>query len=156
MDALNMVGISRPFVPPFAWFERLTHYVIEELLARIVAPKVGQARLARREALDGMLERISTLPANTQKSLETLTRWTAGFLGYAVIGPMAPNHKWAADLESITTLESNGLIRCDSSTWEGSSRLKDRLVGEAVGEFFWNSSDNPFRGNDILEPPEIA
>jgi hypothetical protein len=32
--------------------------------------------------------------------------------------------------------------------------LKDRLVGEAVEEFFWSASDNAFRGNDILEPPK--
>ena len=99
MDAFAMIGTSRPFVPPFAWFERLTHCVIEEFLVRIVAPKVGQARLARRVAIDDMLEKISILPANTQKSLETLTRWTARFLGYTVIGPMAPNRKWAVDLE---------------------------------------------------------
>jgi hypothetical protein len=102
-----------------------------------------------------MLKKIATLPANTQRSSEKLTRWTAGFLGYAIIGPMAPNREWAMDLESIATLESNGLIRCDSCTWEGSSWLKDRLVGEVVGEFFWSASDNPFRGNDILEPPEM-
>ena len=155
MDAINMVGTSRPFVPPFAWFERLTHYVIEEFLVRIVAPEVGKARLARQEAVDGMLKKIATLPANAQKSLEGLTKWTAGFLGYAIIGPMAPNRKWAMDLESIATLESNGFIRCESCTWVGSSRLKDRLIGEAVGEFFWNAADNPFRGNDILEPPKM-
>jgi hypothetical protein len=155
MDAMNMIGTSKRFVPPFAWFERLTHYVIEEFLVRIVAPEVGKARLARQEAFEGMLKKIAMLPANAQKSLETLTKWTAGFLGAALIGPMAPNRKWALDLDSIATLESNGFIRCESCTWEGSSCLKDRLIGEAVGAFFWNAADNPFRGNDILEPPEM-
>jgi hypothetical protein len=101
-----------------------------------------------------MLRKIAALSANTQKSLEALTRWTARFLGYTIIGPMAPNRDWATDLEAIAALKSNGLIRCESSTWEGHASLKDRLVGEAVGEFFWNAADNPFRGNDVLEPPE--
>jgi hypothetical protein len=154
MDAMKMLGTSSRFVPPFAWFERLTHCVIEEFLVRIVAPEVGKARFQQREALDGMLTKIATLSANTQKSLETLTRWTARFLGYAIIGPMAPNREWAVDLESVAALESDGFIRCGSCTWDGHASLKDRLVGEGVGEFFWNAADNPFRGNDILEPSE--
>lgn len=65
---------------------------------------------------------------------------------------MAPNREWATDVEAIETLVAHGFIRCDARTLEGSSVLKDRLVGEAVGEAFWGASDNPFRGNDILEP----
>lgn len=72
-------GDVRAALSAFAWFERLTHYVIEEFLVRIIAPEVRKARLARQEAVDRMLKKIATLSANTQKSLETLTRWTARF-----------------------------------------------------------------------------
>ena len=151
MDALDIAEREKPFVPAFAWFERLTHHLIDEFLARVVAPDVANARSARREALIRTVETIANLPENARRSLEALARWTAKFLGSAVIGPRARNGDWAIDVDAIEILETRGLVRCDACTMEGTSVLKDRLVGEAVGEFFWGASENPFRGNDILE-----
>jgi hypothetical protein len=34
----------------------------------------------------------------------------------------------------------------------GSSWLKNRDIGEIVGEFFFGAYNNPFRGNEILLP----
>jgi hypothetical protein len=106
----------------------------------------------RARSLQTLVQKIGALPANALQSLDQLTNWTVQYLGLAIIGPMARNRDWATDLEAISLLESQGLIRCESCTWEGSSLLKNRLVGEAVGEYFWNASENPFRGNEILEP----
>ena len=152
MDVLDIRDKDKRFVPPFAWFERLAHHLIDEFLARVVAPEVGAVRSTRREDLKQLVETIAKLPESARKSLEALARWTAQFLGCAVIGPMARNREWATDVEAIETLEAHGFIRCEVRTLEGSSVLKDRLVGEAVGEAFWSASENPFRGNDILEP----
>jgi hypothetical protein len=36
--------------------------------------------------------------------------------------------------------------------YRGASWIKNREVGEVVGEFFFGAENNPFRGNDILLP----
>jgi hypothetical protein len=41
--AMNIAG-SRSFVPPFIWFERLTHSVLCEYLFRVISPEVAEDR----------------------------------------------------------------------------------------------------------------
>lgn len=40
MDVLDIRDKDEGFVPPFAWFERLAHHLIDEFLVRVVAPEV--------------------------------------------------------------------------------------------------------------------
>ena len=156
MQAIELQRSGKKFVPPFAWFERLTHCVVDEFLAHVIAPDVGNRRVGRSKAAKELLQKIAELPPNARASLENLTRWTAQFLGMTVIGPMAPNKIWATDAEAIEILTSQGFISGDDRTEAGSASLKDRLVGEAAGETFWGRPNNPFRGNDILEPPNLG
>jgi hypothetical protein len=46
MDVLKIRDKDKRFVPPFVWFERLTHHLIDQFLARVIAPEVGEARAA--------------------------------------------------------------------------------------------------------------
>jgi len=44
LEALALVGSSTRFVPPFVWFERLTHLVLREYLVRVIAPGRAEDR----------------------------------------------------------------------------------------------------------------
>jgi len=44
------------------------------------------------------------------------------------------------------------LIGRDGEGLEGHAWLKNREIGEAVGEFFFGAGKNPFWGNELLLP----
>ena len=149
--SLDIIGKGR-YLPAFSWFERLTHLVISEYLRRSFAADVVQTRefnLAEKQRLLGVLQ---GLPENVRDSLKKLTTWTARYLGYAVINPMAPNNDWADQAETISMLVDAELIGCKGEGLQGTSWLKNREVGEIVGELFFGSATNPFRGNGLLLP----
>jgi hypothetical protein len=151
-EILALAG-STEFVPPFIWFERLTHFVLREYLFRVIAPTLAQDRASRAKEKDRLLEVIRSLCELARTSLERLTRWTARFVGYdGVINPMAPNREWALDEASIQGLLSAGLIAGDSQSMDGSSWIKNREIGEIVGEFFFGADQNPLKDNTILNP----
>ena len=87
-----------------------------------------------------------------QASLERLTRWTCRFVGLAVINPHAPNQEWADSAETVSILKDAGIIGGVGDGLEGSSWLKDREIGEAVGEFVFGTEENPLRNNELLLP----
>src|SRR5262245_38211076 len=95
MQGFGLIGSNR-FVPPYIWFERLTHFVLCEYLLRVIAPELAQGRARRAREKTKLLEVIAGLPQRTRDDLERLTRWTAKFVGFAVIGPMASNREWAS------------------------------------------------------------
>lgn len=151
LGLLALQGKER-YLPPFAWFERLTHLVIKEYMRRSFAPELveqKEERLAEREQL---LNVLTGLPQNVQDSLRKLTHWTARFLGSNVINPHAPNRQWADSAETVRILFEAGLIGGEGEDLEGSSWLKDREVGETAGEFVFGAKDNPFRGSELLLP----
>jgi hypothetical protein len=65
---------------------------------------------------------------------------------------MAPNSEWALDTGSIESLKSAGLIEGDSASMDGRSWIKNREVGEIVGEYFFGVDQNPFKENTVLHP----
>jgi hypothetical protein len=143
---------KRRFVPPLAWFERITHAVIVEYMYRYIAPTIGQVRDAHIAEKNQILHIIEELQPNVQESLERLTRWTCGFLGFALVNPYASNRDWADSAETVSILKDAGIIDGTGDGLEGSSWLKDRDVGEAVGEFIFGTEENPLRGNELLLP----
>lgn len=143
---------KRRFIPPLAWFERLTRSVIIEYMHRYFVPEIVQARQGRLAEKNRLLQVIARLDPNIQDSLGRLTRWTADFLGFALINPHAPNRVWADSSETVSVLKNAGIIDGEGEGLEGSSWLKDRDVGEAVGEFVFGIEANPFRGNELLLP----
>jgi hypothetical protein len=56
---------------------------------------------------------------------------------------MAPNREWALDEVSISALSSAGIIQGDLDM-DGRSSIKDRDVGEAIGEYFFGFAENRF------------
>lgn len=44
------------------------------------------------------------------------------------------------------------MVGRDGEGLEGHAWLKNREVGEAIGEFFFSAEKNPFRGNELLLP----
>ena len=64
---------------------------------------------------------------------------------------MAPNKDCADQAESVRELLDAKLIGCHGEGLQGTSWLKNREVGEIVGEFF-SGEVNPFRGSDLLLP----
>ena len=52
----------------------------------------------------------------------------------------------------MQSLKEIGIIGTSGDATSGTSWLKNRGVGEAVGEFFYGATTNPFRDNDILLP----
>ena len=135
MQAMALTS-PKSFVPVFVWFERLTHLVLREYLFRVIAPELAKDRAKLAKEKVALLEVIKNLPEGARQSLERLTRWTIKFVGAAVIGPIAPNCEWALDEVSIRVLLSAGLIDADSQSMGGNSWIKNREVGEVVGEFF--------------------
>jgi hypothetical protein len=141
---------SSSFVPPFVWLERLTHLVLREYLLRQVAPDLAKKREQKAKEKATFLELVKGLTTDARESLERLTRLTAQFVGYAIIGPQTPNREWAVDEPSVRTLLSAGLIESDSDSMEGASCIKDREIGEWLGEFFFGARQNPLAENTIL------
>jgi hypothetical protein len=54
----------------------------------------------------------------------------------------------------VRLLLEKGLIGGEGKGMEGKSWLKNRLVGEVVGEYFFGAAQNPFRDNELLLPKE--
>jgi hypothetical protein len=148
---LRLRGKTR-YLPPIAWFERVTHLVIVEVLLRAFAPESLQSRKVRLEEKKRILAVIAGLPKEVQGSLKKLTTWTAKSLGLAVINPYAPNKEWADRVKTVKALLEAGLIGCEGKGMKGKSWLKNRFVSEVVGEYFYGVGENPFRNNELLRP----
>jgi hypothetical protein len=140
------------YLPPLSWLERLTHLVITEYLCRSCAPDLVKARAAKDAEKARLLMVIKQLPKNVTKALETLMKRTARFLGLSVINPLVPNREWADKAKTVALLLENGLIESEGKGLKGKSWLKDRFVGEIVGEYFFGDVQNPFRDNELLLP----
>jgi hypothetical protein len=143
---------KKRFIPPLTWFERLCHSTIIQYMRQTLTPDFVFEESSRLEEKSRFLNLISELPENVQESLKKLVYWTARFLGAALINPHAPNIEWADSSETIATLKQKGIISGEGVDLQGSSWLKDREMGEIVGEFVFGVAQNPFRGNEILLP----
>lgn len=121
-------------------------------LRRSFAPDLVAARSAESAEKEHLLEVIRALPESAREDLLKLVHWTARFLGWSVINPLAPNREWTDRAETLTILLEAGLISSEGEGLQGASWLKNREVGDAVGEFFFGSDKNPFRGNELLLP----
>jgi len=152
-ELFNLRGKNK-YLPPFAWFERLTHFVIIEYMRRKLAPRLQEEQVTRLKEGEHLLGLISRLPTNVQESLIKLTLWTRRFLGYSVINPHCPNKDWADSDETVRLLKDIELIDGDGEGLEGSSWLLNRDVGEIAGEFAFGAKDNPFLRNEVLLPKE--
>ncbi len=140
------------YLPPFSWFERLTHLVLIEYIRRSFAPQLVAARNVESAEKERLLGVIRALPESARKDLLRLAQWTARFLGWSVINPLAPNREWTDRGETVSILLEAGLIGSQGDGLQGASWLKNRDVGEIVGEFFFGIDKNPFRGNELLLP----
>ena len=149
-----LTGGKNADVPAFIWFERMMHFVIREYLRRSFAPEVVKARELNVLEKARLQDVIQDLPDNVRESLRKLTTRTMRFLGFSIINPYAPNGEWADQVTTVMTLRDAGLIGTTDPTMAGSSWLKDREVGEAVGEFFFGQLENPFRGSELLRPKD--
>jgi hypothetical protein len=152
--AIEKIRGKQRYLPPVSWLERLTHLIITEYLCRSCAPELVKARAAEAAEKERLLLVIKQLPQNVRKALEKLTHWSGRFLGYSVINPLAPNKKWADRVRTVELLLEKGLIGGEGKGLQGKSWLKDRFVGEVVGEYFFGASQNPFRDNELLLPKE--
>jgi len=150
MQALQLPEAKR-FVPPFIWFERLTHCVIVEFLHIVIAPDLDKERQKREATKCSIIAAIAQLSAAGKTSLKRLADWTLKFDGLSLIGPHANDTDWATDAVAANELLDSGLVARDTAS--GTSWIKDRLVGDAIGEHFYGFEDNPFRDCTIL-PPE--
>ncbi len=139
-------------VPSFGWFERMTQMVITEHLRRSFAPSVVAQRSGRSEEKARLLGVIGALDPAAKESLQRLAGWTARLLNFTLINPMAPNCEWADGPASVQSLKDLGIIGTSGNATSGTSWLKNRDVGEAVGDFFYGAMTNPFRDNEILLP----
>jgi hypothetical protein len=140
-------------VPAFIWFERIAHLVIKKYLLFSFAPEIVKEREATAEEKARIQDVIRNLAENVRECLWKLAVATSRFLGMATINPFIPNTEWADAAPTVIALRDAGLIGGTvDPTIEGSSCLKNRVVGEAVGEFFFGSASNPFRGNTLLLP----
>jgi hypothetical protein len=106
---------------------------------------LGAAEKAR------LLEVIGALEPAAKESLQRLA-WTAQFVNFALINPMAPNSEWAGGPASVLSLKDRGIIGTSGDATSGASWLKNRDVGEAVGELFYGAMTNPFLDTHILLP----
>ena len=143
---------NKKSIPPLGWFERLSHTVIIEYMRRFLAPELAKADSTRLIEKEMILKTISELPLKVQSSIKKLAHWTAQFLGAAMINPYAPNKEWADSSQTVSILKELGIIGGEGEGMEGSSWLKDRAIGEIVGEFVFGAGENPFRDNEILLP----
>jgi len=150
--AVEKIRGKQRYLPPLSWLERLTQLVIIEYARRSCAPQLVQARNAELAEKERLLEVINQLPSTATKSLKNLTHWTARFLAAAVINPLAPNKEWADTAKTVRLLLEKGLIGGQGKGMQGKSWLKDRFVGEVVGESVFGAARNPFRDNELLLP----
>jgi hypothetical protein len=138
-------------VPSCGWFERMTQMVITEYLRNSFAPLVVASRSGRSAEKARLLEVIGALEPAAKESLQRLA-WTAQFVNFALINPMAPNSEWAGGPASVLSLKDRGIIGTSGDATSGASWLKNRDVGEAVGELFYGAMTNPFLDTHILLP----
>jgi hypothetical protein len=155
MAGMDLLTKERYF-PLFAWFDRIVHLTICEYLRRSFAPEFVQARVADLVEKQRLIEAAGELAPTVRECLRKLTLWTAQFLGFAVINPLAPNKDWADSAETIDALRQAGLVGRDGEGLEGHAWLKNREVGEAMGEFFFGAEKNSFRGNELLLPKKLG
>jgi hypothetical protein len=154
--AIERIRGKQRYLPPLSWLERLTQMVITEYLHRSCAPKLIAARQAVVAEKEDLMAQIKQLPENVVNALEKLTKWTAQFIGFSVINPMAPNRKWSDRASTVSLLLDKELISGEGKGLNGKSWLKDRFVGEVVGEYFFGTAQNPFRDNELLLPREVG
>jgi hypothetical protein len=154
--AIERIRGKERYLPPLSWLERLTQMVITEYLHRSCAPELVVARKVQAEEKDLLTAQIKQMPENVVKALEKLTKWTAQFVGLSVINPMAPNRKWADKAATVSLLAEKKLIGGEGNGLNGKSWLKDRFVGEVVGEYFFGVAQNPFRDNELLLPKKAG
>jgi hypothetical protein len=152
---LEKLRDKEKYLPPFAWFERVTHLAIVEYMRRSFAPELVRRQQEDLVEKEHLLRVMAELPTNVQNSLRKLAQWTARLLGAAITNPHAPNKDWADSARTVKALLETGLIGTKGRGLQGSSWLKSRAVGEAVGEFVFGPEANPFRGNVLLrrDPP---
>ncbi len=143
---------SEKSFPPITWFERVVNSAITGFMHRFIVPEILQEQSSRVAEKERLLKTISELPENVKNSLRKLVYWTARFLGYSIVCPYAPNGEWADSPETVAILKRTGIIGGEGSDLDGSSWLKDREIGEIVGEFVFGIGKNPFRGNELLLP----
>lgn len=153
--AIEKIRGKQRYLPPLSWLERLTHMVITEYLLRSCAPDLMKEHQGKLKEKERLLRGIKALPENVVKALEKLTKWNARWLGASVINPMAPNKEWADASKTVLLLRKKGLIGGEGRGMAGKSWLKDRFVGEVVGEYFFGEAKNPFLGNELLLPETI-
>jgi hypothetical protein len=139
-------------VPSFGWFERMTQMLVTGYLRHSFAPSMVAERAGRSEEKVRLLGVIGTLDPAVKDSLQRLAAWTAQFVDLALINPMARNSEWADGPVSVKSLKAVGVIATSGDAASGTSWLKNRDVGEAVGEFFYGAMTNPFRDSAILLP----
>ena len=73
-------------------------------------------------------------------------------MGAAINRPMAPNEEWALDDAAIRVLREAGLIDGgEDQTMKGRSWIKNRAIGDAIGELFYGPDKNPFKNATDLE-----
>ena len=157
VDVIEEIPILKSksrFVPPLAWYERLTQAIVIEYMQGLLVPDFIHSRQKRLTEKNRLLKVIESLSANVQDSLNRLARWTARFLPFAIMNPHAPNKEWADCDETVSNLKKEGIIDGEGESPEGSSWLKNREVGEIVGEFVFGIEENPFRGNVLLLPKD--
>jgi hypothetical protein len=143
---------KKRYIPPFAWFERVTHLAIVEYMRQSFAPELVRRRQEDLAEKERLLRVMAELPCNAQDSFKKLAQWTRQWLGAAMTIPPAPNKKWVDSARTVKTLLEAGLIEGEGRGLKGSSSLKSRAVGEAVGEFVFGIAANPFGGNELLLP----
>jgi hypothetical protein len=149
----RLFGTGGKVIPAFIWFERVAHLVIKNYLLRSFAPEIVKEREASMEEKARIQGVVRNLAENIRECLKKLADATSRFLGMAVINPSIPNGVWADDAATVIALRDGDLIGGTAdATAEGYSWLKNRVVGEAVGEFFFGSASNPFRDNTLLLP----
>jgi len=148
---LDIAPSEKPF-PPIGWFERVVNSAIIGFMHRFLVPEIQQEESARVAEKERLLKTISELPENVKDSLRKLVYWTARFLGYSIVNPYAPNGEWADSPETVAILKKTGIIGGEGNDLDGSSWLKNREIGEIVGEFVYGAEKNPFRGNVLLLP----
>jgi hypothetical protein len=153
MGQLMSLRGKQRYLPLLTWFERLCHVTIIEFVRRHVAPELAVSERSKRENRQHLLKEMAALPPAAKNSLTALVKWTAQFLGYAVVNPYARNREWADSPESVELLRKAGIIGSKGEGMEDSSWLKNREVGEVAGEFVFGERENPFRANEILLPP---
>jgi hypothetical protein len=150
---LEIRGKER-YLPPIAWFERVAHLVIVEYMRRTCAPELVRFTEERAAERARVVEVARSLSPSARESLDRLVRWTARFVGFAMINPHAPNLEWADSLETIRELREAGLIGTDGDGMDGRSWLRDRDIGDAVGEVVFGAAANPFRDGELLLPKD--